>query len=103
MGRARLGGIPCGVIAVETRSVEKVQAADPADANSQSQTFVQAGQVRTEPIADLRASWPGAHGTVNFSRHQTTIMTGARAITGRGAADAASSDTWVDAGEGGDD
>ena len=35
-GRARLGGIPCGVIAVETRSVECVHPADPANPDSES-------------------------------------------------------------------
>jgi len=44
-GRARLGGIPVGVIAVETRTVEQVIPADPATPESQEQTFMQAGQV----------------------------------------------------------
>ena len=35
-GRARLGGIPCGVIAVETRSVECIVPADPANVDSES-------------------------------------------------------------------
>ena len=35
-GRARLGGIPCGVIAVETRSVECVIPADPANPDSET-------------------------------------------------------------------
>ena len=35
-GRARLGGIPCGFIAVETRSVECVVPADPADPETES-------------------------------------------------------------------
>ena len=35
-GRARLGGIPCGVIAVETRSVECTIPADPANPSSES-------------------------------------------------------------------
>lgn len=35
-GRARLGGIPCGVIAVETRSVEYLFPADPADPETES-------------------------------------------------------------------
>ena len=33
-GRARLGGIPMGVIAVETRSVERLVPADPSNAES---------------------------------------------------------------------
>lgn len=44
-GRARLGGIPMGVIAVETRSVEQVVPADPANPESQEQILVKAGQV----------------------------------------------------------
>ena len=37
VGRARLGGIPMGVIAVETRSVENVTPADPANPDSMEQ------------------------------------------------------------------
>ncbi|XP_076162670.1 acetyl-CoA carboxylase isoform X2 [Ptiloglossa arizonensis] len=44
-GRARLGGIPCGVIAVETRSVELHLPADPANLDSEAKTISQAGQV----------------------------------------------------------
>lgn len=44
-GRARLGGIPIGVIAVETRTVETVIPADPANSESQQQVLQQAGQV----------------------------------------------------------
>ena len=44
-GRARLGGIPCGVIAVETRSVECVIPADPANPDSETKVLSQAGQV----------------------------------------------------------
>lgn len=35
-GRARLGGIPCGVVAVETRTVEWVVPADPADPETEA-------------------------------------------------------------------
>ncbi|XP_043279502.1 acetyl-CoA carboxylase isoform X2 [Venturia canescens] len=45
VGRARLGGIPCGVIAVETRSVELHLPADPANLDSEAKTVSQAGQV----------------------------------------------------------
>jgi len=45
IGRARLGGIPMGVVAVETRLVEQVIPADPADANSREAILPQAGQV----------------------------------------------------------
>ena len=44
-GRARLGGVPVGVIAVETRSIQKVIPADPASEESTEQTIQQAGQV----------------------------------------------------------
>lgn len=44
-GRARLGGIPCGVIAVETRTVELHLPADPANLDSEAKTISQAGQV----------------------------------------------------------
>jgi acetyl-CoA carboxylase/biotin carboxylase 1 len=45
IGRARLGGIPMGAIAVETRLVDKVVPADPADVNSREAILPQAGQV----------------------------------------------------------
>ena len=35
-GRARLGGIPCGIITVETRSVGCTIPADPANPSSES-------------------------------------------------------------------
>ncbi|XP_063545623.1 acetyl-CoA carboxylase [Cydia strobilella] len=44
-GRARLGGIPVGVVAVETRTVELTLPADPANKDSESRTLQQAGQV----------------------------------------------------------
>ncbi|XP_038219820.1 acetyl-CoA carboxylase [Zerene cesonia] len=44
-GRARLGGIPVGVIAVETRTVEFTLPADPANLDSEAKTLQQAGQV----------------------------------------------------------
>ncbi|KAL9596611.1 MAG: hypothetical protein Q9219_005694 [cf. Caloplaca sp. 3 TL-2023] len=45
IGRARLGGIPMGVIAVETRSVENVTPADPANPDSIEQITTEAGGV----------------------------------------------------------
>ncbi|XP_042276457.1 acetyl-CoA carboxylase isoform X2 [Thunnus maccoyii] len=45
VGRARLGGIPLGVIAVETRTVEFTVPADPANLDSESKVMQQAGQV----------------------------------------------------------
>ncbi|KAL7800619.1 acetyl-CoA carboxylase [Trichoderma afarasin] len=45
VGRARLGGIPMGVIAVETRSVENITPADPANPDSIEQITNEAGGV----------------------------------------------------------
>jgi len=45
VGRGRLGGIPMGAISVETRLVEQVVPADPADPNSREAILPQAGQV----------------------------------------------------------
>ncbi|XP_030077912.1 acetyl-CoA carboxylase 1 isoform X1 [Microcaecilia unicolor] len=45
VGRARLGGIPLGVVAVETRSVELSIPADPANLDSEAKIIQQAGQV----------------------------------------------------------
>ncbi|XP_072289677.1 acetyl-CoA carboxylase isoform X3 [Eucyclogobius newberryi] len=45
VGRARLGGISLGVIAVETRTVEFTIPADPANLDSESKVLQQAGQV----------------------------------------------------------
>lgn len=45
VGRARLGGPPMGVIAVETRTVERVIPADPTNPSSFEQRIMEAGQV----------------------------------------------------------
>ncbi|KAG7247780.1 hypothetical protein CRUP_036742 [Coryphaenoides rupestris] len=45
VGRARLGGIPLGVIAVETRTVNLTIPADPANLDSEAKFLQQAGQV----------------------------------------------------------
>ncbi|KAK3953879.1 acetyl-CoA carboxylase [Pseudoneurospora amorphoporcata] len=45
VGRARLGGIPMGVIAVETRSIENITPADPANPDSIEQLANEAGGV----------------------------------------------------------
>lgn len=45
VGRARLGGIPFGVIGVETRTIENVIPADPANPDSTEVTLQEAGQV----------------------------------------------------------
>lgn len=44
-GRARLGGIPFGVIAVETRTTETIYPADPANPLSTEMVITEAGQV----------------------------------------------------------
>jgi acetyl-CoA carboxylase carboxyltransferase component len=44
-GRGKLGGIPIGIIAVETRTVELVKPADPAALESHEDVIQQAGQV----------------------------------------------------------
>lgn len=45
VGRARLGGIPIGVIGVETRTIENVIPADPANPDSTETVVQEAGQV----------------------------------------------------------
>ena len=45
VGRARLGGIPMGVIAVESRSIENITPADPANPDSIEQISNEAGGV----------------------------------------------------------
>lgn len=45
VGRARLGGIPIGVIGVETRTVDNLVPADPANPDSTEQKLQEAGQV----------------------------------------------------------
>ncbi|KAH3903567.1 acetyl-CoA carboxylase ACC1 SCDLUD_001209 [Saccharomycodes ludwigii] len=45
VGRARLGGIPMGVICVETRTVENLIPADPANPDSTEMLVQEAGQV----------------------------------------------------------
>ena len=45
VGRARLGGIPIGVIGVETRTVENLIPADPANPDSTEMMLQEAGQV----------------------------------------------------------
>lgn len=45
VGRTRLGGVPLGVVAVETRTVELSIPADPANFDSEAKLIQQAGQV----------------------------------------------------------
>jgi len=64
VGRARLGGIPMGVISVETRLVEQIIPADPANPVSRQAVLAQAGQVwypdsafkTAQAIADFNAA-----------------------------------------------
>jgi len=64
VGRARLGGLPMGIIAVETRLVEQVVPADPANPLSRQSVLAQAGQVwypdsafkTAQAIADFNAA-----------------------------------------------
>lgn len=45
VGRARLGGVPTGIIAVETRTTERTTPADPASPETHESIVAQAGQV----------------------------------------------------------
>ncbi|KAG4305746.1 hypothetical protein PORY_000656 [Pneumocystis oryctolagi] len=45
VGRARLGGIPLGIIAVESHSIENILPADPANPESYEQNIIEAGHV----------------------------------------------------------
>jgi len=64
VGRAKLGGVPMGVISVETRLVEQRIPADPANPNSREAVLAQAGQVwypdsafkTAQAIADFNAA-----------------------------------------------
>jgi len=86
-GRARLGGIPVGVIAVETRQQESVYPSDPANQNSREEILSQAGQVwypdsafkTAQAIWDMRvedlplmifANWRGFSGGQRDMFHQ---------------------------------
>ncbi|KAG4075355.1 hypothetical protein HA402_003146 [Bradysia odoriphaga] len=68
-GRARLGGIPVGVIAVETRTVEVTMPADPANLDSESKTLQQAGQVWYPD-----SSYKTAQAIKDFGREELPLM-----------------------------
>ncbi|XP_036953486.1 acetyl-CoA carboxylase isoform X2 [Acanthopagrus latus] len=68
-GRARLGGIPLGVIAVETRSVELTIPADPANLDSESKVLQQAGQVWFPDSA-----FKTAQAICDFNRERLPLM-----------------------------
>jgi len=69
VGRGRLGGIPMGAIAVETRLVEQIIPADPADANSREAILPQAGQVLFPD-----SSYKTAQAIRDFSKEGLPIM-----------------------------
>lgn len=69
IGRGRLGGIPMGAIAVETRQVEQVVPADPADPNSREAVLPQAGQVLFPD-----SSYKTAQAINDFKREGLPIM-----------------------------
>lgn len=68
-GRARLGGIPLGVIAVETRTVEQNIPADPANLDSEVKVIQQAGQVWFPD-----SSYKTAQAIKDFNREQLPLM-----------------------------
>ncbi|EPY87349.1 acetyl-CoA carboxylase 2 [Camelus ferus] len=68
-GRARLGGIPVGVIAVETRTVEVAVPADPANPDSEAKVIQQAGQVWFPDSA-----YKTAQAIKDFSRENLPLM-----------------------------
>ncbi|XP_012718883.2 acetyl-CoA carboxylase isoform X2 [Fundulus heteroclitus] len=69
VGRARLGGIPLGVIAVETRTVELTIPADPANLDSESKVLQQAGQVWFPDSA-----FKTAQAVCDFNRERLPLM-----------------------------
>ncbi|KAJ8379366.1 hypothetical protein SKAU_G00001440 [Synaphobranchus kaupii] len=69
VGRARLGGIPLGVIAVETRAVEVAIPADPANLDSEAKLLQQAGQVWFPDSA-----FKTAQAIRDFGREQLPLM-----------------------------
>lgn len=69
VGRARLGGIPLGVIAVETRTVELAIPADPANLDSEAKLLQQAGQVWFPDSA-----YKTAQAIEDFNREKLPIM-----------------------------
>ena len=74
-GRAKLGGIPCGVIAVETRAIELVLPADPANPDSESKIVSQAGQVWYPDSA-----YKTAQAIFDFNREELPLVILARGL-----------------------
>ena len=69
IGRGRLGGIPMGAIAIETRLVEQIVPADLADPNSKEAFAPQAGQVL---FSD--SSYKTAHAIKDFSKEGLPVI-----------------------------
>ena len=69
VGRARLGGIPMGVVAVETRTVEMTTPADPANLDSEFKVVQQAGQVWFPDSA-----YKTAQAMKDFNREELPLM-----------------------------
>ena len=65
----RLGGVPVGIVAVETRAVEAVTPADPANLDSDAKTVAQAGQVWFPDSA-----YKTAQAIKDFNREQLPLM-----------------------------
>eukprot|EP01119_Soliformovum_irregulare_P013643 TRINITY_DN365_c0_g1_i1.p1 TRINITY_DN365_c0_g1~~TRINITY_DN365_c0_g1_i1.p1 ORF type:complete len:2213 (-),score=948.81 TRINITY_DN365_c0_g1_i1:73-6711(-) len=68
-GRGRLGGIPMGIIAVETRTVQKVVPADPAFSDSREDVKQQAGNVWFPDSA-----YKTAQAISDFNREQLPLI-----------------------------
>lgn len=68
-GRARIGGIPIGVIVVETRQTHYYQPADPADPHSQTVARAQAGQVWYPDSA-----YKTAQAIMDFNREKLPLL-----------------------------
>ncbi|GJJ11159.1 hypothetical protein Clacol_005391 [Clathrus columnatus] len=69
VGRARLGGIPMGVIAVETRTIERIIPADPANPTSFEQRIMEAGQVWYP-----NSAYKTAQAIFDFNREQLPLI-----------------------------
>jgi len=69
VGRARLGGIPMGVVAVESRTVEVTLPADPANSDSEAKVISQAGQVWFPDSA-----FKTAQAIYDFNREELPLM-----------------------------
>ncbi|ELU03368.1 hypothetical protein CAPTEDRAFT_150877 [Capitella teleta] len=68
-GRARLGGIPVGCIAVETRITDLRIPADPANLDSEAKVIAQAGQVWFPD-----SSYKTAQAIMDFSREELPLL-----------------------------